>query len=304
MPSTSMLLDGRRPRPRTWAPTASIGCRRSAGLAVAAAADSPPCVRCRPRRRPCCGRAHPGAAGASSGRPRRPTRRGRRPAGAASLAGAGGCRRSGASPRAVTSRPGGCRRPSARRCAGGQARFFAGVVAEVLARQPAIGGLVGPVLAAAIGPAATSSSTRRRRRRRSSPARRAAAPAGFFRPRPPREPRRRRFFAAVGSPDPFDSGPFDSGSVPDSGRRYPAQCASLDSAARSLGASASRARSAQTWSPSDSARMDDVSVVVPDSSGRANSAIAAFSHDARAFGVRGRVSASCGSHRVPSRSIH
>ena len=179
-----VLGAGPRPGRRRAAPRC-----RSAAAAVPLPRPVPPAAALlRPR--------PPGAGAASSGhrrrrhpRPARPDRSGpRRPRARA------GCRRCAAS-----ARPGDGRGTAVADLGApsrtGRPASFAGVVAEVFTRQPAIGGLVGPVLAGrTIGRASD------RRRRRPPGVGRRDAPAGFFRPRPPREPRRRRFFGAVGSP--------------------------------------------------------------------------------------------------------
>ena len=200
----------------------AIGCRRSGRTRRCAAARP---YRCRPRRRPCCGRAHPGAGGASSGRRRRPAPR-RSPAGRGRVArGAGRL-----SPIRGFAARGDVAAGRLSPTFGAPLRR-AGRPASSRASSPR-SSLVSPRSAASSvqsSPAEIGPAQRRRRCRRRDPSpmssalARRPAPAGFFRPRPPREPRRRRFFAAAGSPDPFDSGPFDSGSRSDS-CRYPAQC--------------------------------------------------------------------------------
>ena len=269
--------------------------RRRRGRRPLRVALGPRRRRCAPRRRSCSGPG-PRAGGDASWPAPRPSRRPgsgpRRPVGVPDAA-----RRAGGAPGRVSptrgfaasaAEPGSAAAPRGARADGAgsaRARRRRGPARPTSSSvSPRSAGLGGPVFAAA-----SASRARRRRRRRAGLAARGArllAPAPTTRPAPAallrqrrrgRSPARRRRATSTSAGRPalghrggrraLARSPFDAGSAPCAGNRVG----------------------------------DSVSAPVSE---RSSSDIDAFSHDARASSARGRVSASSGSNRVPSRSIH
>ena len=292
MPSTSTSLTaapastyvaGLRPLPRVAGALRAV---RPPAVAVAVAA-----------RRPCCGRGRPGGGGASSvRRRRRPRRRRRRRAGPAvadlRLRGARPVRgRRVADPgparRCGSASPASSRASSPRSSAVSPRSAAASVQSSP--RPPTRGGIVVvAVVASAPRPSSPSAS---------------GAGVGAVRPRSGREPAGLLAAAAAARAAPAPLlGRAVRGRLRRAVRRGLAPSASRCSVAVGAPASVGVSRRGGFGSSARCRRGD--SVVVPVSSGRSNSDIDAFSHDACASSARGRVSASSGSNRVPSRSIH